>query len=151
MMENNTDHNLIGWVIISTGLTTTWERSLWKTYLFSGSPISFLSHCGQGSISEMCSWYSLKILALKDVEGIFLSYIDISVSNSVWLIVFLLAHRYFDHYGIIRDIMQNHLLQILALFAMETPVSLDAEDTRNEKVFTKILKFAILRFYCWID
>jgi len=41
---------------------------------------------------------------------------------------------YFDHYGIIRDIMQNHLLQILALFAMETPVSLAAEDIRNEKV-----------------
>ncbi|KAM1191278.1 hypothetical protein FF1_011911 [Malus domestica] len=41
---------------------------------------------------------------------------------------------YFDNYGIIRDIMQNHLLQILALFAMETPVSLDAEDIRNEKV-----------------
>lgn len=45
---------------------------------------------------------------------------------------------YFDHYGIIRDIMQNHLLQILALFAMETPVSLDAEDVRNEKV--KVLR-----------
>lgn len=30
--------------------------------------------------------------------------------------------------------MQNHLLQILALFAMEPPVSLDAEDIRNEKV-----------------
>lgn len=44
--------------------------------------------------------------------------------------------RYFDNYGIIRDIMQNHLLQILALFAMETPVSLDAEDIRNEKVNT---------------
>ena len=28
---------------------------------------------------------------------------------------------YFDNYGIIRDIMQNHLLQILALFAMEEP------------------------------
>ncbi|XP_059661255.1 glucose-6-phosphate 1-dehydrogenase, chloroplastic-like [Cornus florida] len=42
--------------------------------------------------------------------------------------------RYFDNYGVIRDIMQNHLLQILALFAMETPVSLDAEDIRNEKV-----------------
>ncbi|KAL4276451.1 hypothetical protein AHAS_Ahas20G0208500 [Arachis hypogaea] len=41
---------------------------------------------------------------------------------------------YFDNYGIIRDIMQNHLLQILALFAMKTPVSLDAEDIRNEKV-----------------
>lgn len=45
--------------------------------------------------------------------------------------------RYFDNYGIIRDIMQNHLLQILALFAMETPVSLDAEDIRNEKVYSK--------------
>ncbi|KAH1237819.1 Glucose-6-phosphate 1-dehydrogenase, chloroplastic [Glycine max] len=45
---------------------------------------------------------------------------------------------YFDHYGIIRDIMQNHLLQILALFAMETPVSLAAEDIRNEKV--KVLR-----------
>jgi glucose-6-phosphate 1-dehydrogenase len=44
--------------------------------------------------------------------------------------------RYFDNYGIIRDIMQNHLLQILALFAMEPPVSLDAEDIRNEKVGT---------------
>ncbi|KAI3989920.1 hypothetical protein MKX01_040890, partial [Papaver californicum] len=42
--------------------------------------------------------------------------------------------RYFDSYGIIRDTMQNHLLQILALFAMETPVSLDAEHIRNEKV-----------------
>ena len=41
---------------------------------------------------------------------------------------------YFDNYGIIRDIMQNHLLQILALFAMEQPVSLDAEDIRDEKV-----------------
>lgn len=45
---------------------------------------------------------------------------------------------YFDSYGIIRDIMQNHLLQILALFAMETPVTLDAEDIRNEKV--KVLR-----------
>jgi hypothetical protein len=30
---------------------------------------------------------------------------------------------YFDQYGIIRDVIQNHLLQILALFAMEQPVS----------------------------
>ncbi|KEH15747.1 glucose-6-phosphate 1-dehydrogenase, partial [Medicago truncatula] len=45
---------------------------------------------------------------------------------------------YFDNYGIIRDIMQNHLVQILALFAIEPPVSLDAEDIRNEKV--KVLR-----------
>ena len=45
---------------------------------------------------------------------------------------------YFDNYGIIRDVMQNHLLQVMALFAMEEPASLDAEDIRNEKV--KVIK-----------
>jgi len=45
---------------------------------------------------------------------------------------------YFDAYGIVRDVIQNHLLQIVALFAMEPPVSLAAEDIRNEKV--KVLR-----------
>lgn len=39
--------------------------------------------------------------------------------------------------------MQNHLLQILALFAMDTPVSLDAEDIRNEKVLNISIKMII--------
>lgn len=30
---------------------------------------------------------------------------------------------YFDNYGIIRDIMQNHLMQVLTLVAMEPPVT----------------------------
>jgi glucose-6-phosphate 1-dehydrogenase len=41
---------------------------------------------------------------------------------------------YFDSFGIIRDVMQNHLLQILSLVGMEAPVSLGAEDVRDEKV-----------------
>jgi glucose-6-phosphate 1-dehydrogenase len=41
---------------------------------------------------------------------------------------------YFDQYGIIRDVMQNHLMQMLALVAMEPPVSLAASDIGNEKV-----------------
>jgi len=45
---------------------------------------------------------------------------------------------YFDHAGIIRDVVQNHLLQVLALVAMERPVSLAAEDLRDEK--TKLLR-----------
>ncbi|MFA7230643.1 MAG: glucose-6-phosphate dehydrogenase [Victivallaceae bacterium] len=42
--------------------------------------------------------------------------------------------KYFDDYGIIRDVIQNHLLQILALTAMEEPASLSAEDIRCRKV-----------------
>lgn len=41
---------------------------------------------------------------------------------------------YFDSFGIIRDVMQNHLLQTLSLVAMEAPVTLGAEDVRDEKV-----------------
>lgn len=41
---------------------------------------------------------------------------------------------YFDQYGIIRDVMQNHLLQMLALVAMDQPLSLDAQFVRDEKV-----------------
>ncbi|XP_063707047.1 glucose-6-phosphate 1-dehydrogenase isoform X2 [Culicoides brevitarsis] len=45
---------------------------------------------------------------------------------------------YFDEFGIIRDVMQNHLLQILSLVAMEKPVSIHPDDIRDEKV--KVLK-----------
>lgn len=41
---------------------------------------------------------------------------------------------YFDEFGIIRDVMQNHLLQVLCLAAMEKPVSNTAEHIRDEKV-----------------
>lgn len=45
---------------------------------------------------------------------------------------------YFDQSGIIRDILQNHLLQILCLAAMEKPASTSPDDIRDEKV--KVLK-----------
>jgi len=41
---------------------------------------------------------------------------------------------FYEEAGALRDIVQNHLLQVLALVAMEPPVSLDAEAIRDEKV-----------------
>jgi glucose-6-phosphate 1-dehydrogenase len=41
---------------------------------------------------------------------------------------------YYDTVGALKDVMQNHMLQILALLAMEAPISLDAEDLRDAKV-----------------
>jgi glucose-6-phosphate 1-dehydrogenase len=40
---------------------------------------------------------------------------------------------YYDGIGAARDVIQNHLLQLLALTAMEEPVSFDANDLRTEK------------------
>lgn len=46
------------------------------------------------------------------------------------------GHRstFYEHAGATRDVLQNHVLQVLAITAMETPPSLDAEAIRDEKV-----------------
>ena len=45
-------------------------------------------------------------------------------------------HRadYYDDAGVVRDMFQNHLLQLLALVAMEPPASFEADAVRNENV-----------------
>jgi glucose-6-phosphate 1-dehydrogenase len=45
---------------------------------------------------------------------------------------------YYEEAGAMRDMLQNHVLQVLSLIAMEPPVSLEAENVRDEKV--KLLK-----------
>lgn len=45
---------------------------------------------------------------------------------------------YYDETGALRDMVQNHLLQILCLIAMEPPVSIQSESVRDEKL--KVLK-----------
>src|SRR6185295_1895491 len=45
---------------------------------------------------------------------------------------------YYEKAGALRDMVQNHMLQVLALIAMEPPGSLEAESIRDEKV--KLLK-----------
>jgi glucose-6-phosphate 1-dehydrogenase len=45
---------------------------------------------------------------------------------------------YYDHAGVVRDMFQNHLLQLLCLAAMEPPVDLSATEVRDEK--SKVLK-----------
>jgi len=41
---------------------------------------------------------------------------------------------YYDSAGALRDMVQNHMMQLLCLTAMEPPVALEADEVRNEKV-----------------
>jgi glucose-6-phosphate 1-dehydrogenase len=43
---------------------------------------------------------------------------------------------YYEHAGVMKDMLQNHVLQLLALVMMDAPKSLSAEDIRREKVKT---------------
>ncbi|RAK57534.1 glucose-6-phosphate dehydrogenase [Phenylobacterium deserti] len=45
---------------------------------------------------------------------------------------------YYDEYGALRDMLQNHMLQLLCLVAMEPPADMDPDSVRNEKV--KVLR-----------
>jgi glucose-6-phosphate 1-dehydrogenase len=46
--------------------------------------------------------------------------------------------RLYEELGALRDVVQNHLLQVVSILAMEPPVGLDSEAQRNEKV--KVLR-----------
>ena len=45
---------------------------------------------------------------------------------------------YYDEYGALRDMLQNHMLQLLCFVAMEPPADMDPNSVRNEKV--KVLR-----------
>jgi glucose-6-phosphate 1-dehydrogenase len=61
----------------------------------------------------------------------YIDHVQITVAEQVGV-----GHRgkYYDHAGAMRDMIQNHLLQILCLVAMEAPVSFMDNEVRNKKV-----------------
>ena len=61
----------------------------------------------------------------------YVDYVTITVAEEVGV-----EHRggYYDGAGALRDMVQNHLLQLLCLVAMEPMVSFDADEIRNKKV-----------------
>ncbi len=83
------------------------------------------------------------ILMFRFSNGIFerlwnreaIDHVQITVSEKLGV---GLRGGYYEEAGALRDMVQNHLLQVLSLVAMEPPVSLEAECIRDEKV--KLLK-----------
>lgn len=61
----------------------------------------------------------------------YIDHVQITVAETVDV-----GHRagYYDQIGVLRDMFQNHLLQLLALVAMEPPASFNATALRSEKV-----------------
>ncbi|MGC9940411.1 MAG: glucose-6-phosphate dehydrogenase [Verrucomicrobiota bacterium] len=61
----------------------------------------------------------------------YIEYVTITVAETVGV-----EHRggYYEHAGALRDMVQNHLMQLLCLVAMEPMVSFKADEIRNKKV-----------------
>src|SRR5690606_1811928 len=79
------------------------------------------------------------ILVFRFANGIFepiwnrhyIDHVQITVAESIGV-----GHRgaFYEEAGALRDMVQNHMLQLLSLIAMEAPSSFDARAIRNEKV-----------------
>src|SRR5215212_2576043 len=83
------------------------------------------------------------VLALRFANGIFepiwnqhyVDHVQITVAEDIGVGT---RGAFYEEAGALRDIVQNHVMQILCLTAMEPPVTFDAESVREEKV--KVLK-----------
>ncbi len=81
----------------------------------------------------------LNLLALRFANSIFttnwshntIDHIQITVAEDIGIEG---RWDYFDKSGQLRDMLQNHLLQILTFIAMEPPVNLEAQSIHNEKI-----------------
>jgi glucose-6-phosphate 1-dehydrogenase len=112
---------------ILTGLLTTY---------FDENEVFRIDHyLGKETVQNM--------LALRFANGIFepiwnrqfIDHVQITVAESIGIEG---RADYYESAGAIRDIFQNHLLQLLALTAMEPPIDFTSESVRNEKV--KVLR-----------
>lgn len=88
------------------------------------------------------------ILVLRFSNGIFeplwnrnyIDYIEISATETLGVEQ---RGKYYDQAGALRDMVQNHLMHLMAFIAMESPVAFDAESLHNEivKVFRSLHKY----------
>ncbi|HXE30696.1 MAG TPA: glucose-6-phosphate dehydrogenase [Terriglobales bacterium] len=79
------------------------------------------------------------IIVFRFANGIFepiwnrryIDHVQITVAESIGIEQ---RGRYYEEAGLLRDMVQNHLMQVLSIVAMEAPVRFDARSVRDEKV-----------------
>jgi glucose-6-phosphate 1-dehydrogenase len=102
------------------------------TQYFAESQIFRIDHyLGKETVQNILAFRFANVLFEPIWDRRYIDHVQITVAEQVGV-----EHRggYYDHAGALRDMIQNHLLQILCLIAMEPPVSFDADEIRNKKV-----------------
>jgi glucose-6-phosphate 1-dehydrogenase len=89
-------------------LIIIWEKKLFRIYWLFGLEIPSSSLCG--ITYRICSNYSCRRSWCRN------------------------QRRFYEQTGALRDMVQNHLLQILCMVAMEAPASLESDEIRDRKV-----------------
>jgi glucose-6-phosphate 1-dehydrogenase len=102
------------------------------TAVFDESQIYRIDHyLGKETVQNILAFRFANALFEPIWDRRYIDHVQITVAERVGV-----EHRgdYYDHAGALRDMIQNHLLQILCLIAMEPPVAFNADEIRDRKV-----------------
>jgi glucose-6-phosphate 1-dehydrogenase len=100
--------------------------------LFQESQVYRIDHyLGKETVQNILAFRFANALFEPIWDRRYIDHVQITVAERVGV-----EHRggYYDDTGALRDMVQNHLLQILCLVAMEPPVTFEDEEIRNKKV-----------------
>jgi glucose-6-phosphate 1-dehydrogenase len=104
------------------------NRSL--TGVFDESQIYRIDHyLGKETVQNILAFRFANALFEPIWNRSYIDHVQITVAEQIGI-----EHRgaYYDRTGALRDMIQNHLIQLLCLIAMEPPVSFDADEIRNK-------------------
>ena len=102
------------------------------TSIFLESQIYRIDHyLGKETVQNILAFRFANALLEPIWDRRYIDHIQITVAESIGI-----EHRgaYYEQAGALRDMIQNHLLQVLCLVAMEPMVSFDADEIRNKKI-----------------
>ncbi len=121
---------------LGTSLATSCEINDAVASAFSEDRIYRIDHyLGKETVQNLLALRFANLLFEPIWNANYIDHVQITVAETVGLESRV---AYYDDSGALRDMVQNHMLQLLALVAMEPPTSFDATAVRDEKV--KVLR-----------
>ncbi len=122
VVEKPFGHDLASAVALNKMLTTVFDET----------QIYRIDHyLGKETVQNILAFRFANALFEPIWDRRYIDHVQITVAEQVGV-----EHRgaYYEHAGALRDMIQNHLMQILTMIAMEPMVSFDANEIRNKKV-----------------
>ena len=113
-------------------LETSKELNMLLSNIFSEKQIYRIDHyLGKETVQNIMAFRFANSILEPIWNRSYIQHVQISVTEQLGV-----EDRggYYDGAGALRDMIQNHLLQLLCLIAMEPPVNFDADEVRNRKV-----------------